>query len=327
MIKQVLYYRVYCETESAYTYTWNSTTPTACPNDNTHTISTSTITVLDKIDQATFELKEESPVGEPTSGRYRCDGLEITVPANTVKPEDYSWPYPISVLTLRFNTDEAHRGDYVEGYVLITSQISNLTSALASGNNVLPVNSDDISNFEVGMEMVMSDYLHTQSLGKITSIDNVNYTITVQTQTVYNFEKNSRVSRYVPIGINTVTVNAGDTSITCNSTVPQVVFKGLYMCIADANNKEFLGEIISVDAITGVIETSIPPVNTYAPGSYIYMQIKVVKNYKLTAPMMHAVGDGKIGGSYIPANYVMRTVYTNNGNTEKNFAWYVELLY
>lgn len=47
--KKVFYYRIYCNTESNYVYTWKETTPTACPNNNGHSINTETISILETV--------------------------------------------------------------------------------------------------------------------------------------------------------------------------------------------------------------------------------------------------------------------------------------
>lgn len=52
MSKKVLYYRIYCNTESAYTYVWKESTPSVCPNNNTHSINTETISVIDNVHSA-----------------------------------------------------------------------------------------------------------------------------------------------------------------------------------------------------------------------------------------------------------------------------------
>lgn len=49
MAKKVFKYRVYCETESVYTYTWGDSTPTTCPNNNGHTITTDTVSIVDRV--------------------------------------------------------------------------------------------------------------------------------------------------------------------------------------------------------------------------------------------------------------------------------------
>ena len=42
-------YRIYCNTENQYTYTWNTIKPSVCPNNNTHSIDTDTICIVDTI--------------------------------------------------------------------------------------------------------------------------------------------------------------------------------------------------------------------------------------------------------------------------------------
>ena len=41
-------YRIYCETESTYAYIWAETEPTVCPNNNTHTIDSGSITIIEQ---------------------------------------------------------------------------------------------------------------------------------------------------------------------------------------------------------------------------------------------------------------------------------------
>lgn len=42
-------YKVYCNTESAWTYVWSETEPTVCPNNNGHSIDISKTTIIDRI--------------------------------------------------------------------------------------------------------------------------------------------------------------------------------------------------------------------------------------------------------------------------------------
>ena len=49
-------YRLYCNTESAYVYTWNTVLPTVCPNNNAHSIDSTTITVIDSASNSNVNL-------------------------------------------------------------------------------------------------------------------------------------------------------------------------------------------------------------------------------------------------------------------------------
>lgn len=42
-------YRVFCSTEQIYFYTWSENPPSACINNNTHTIDSESITIIDKV--------------------------------------------------------------------------------------------------------------------------------------------------------------------------------------------------------------------------------------------------------------------------------------
>ena len=54
----VYQYRIYCDTEADYVYTWAETEPTVCPNDSGHTIDTDSITIVDTVANDLVELKD-----------------------------------------------------------------------------------------------------------------------------------------------------------------------------------------------------------------------------------------------------------------------------
>lgn len=68
MTKKILYYRIYCNTETSYVYTWKETTPTVCPNNNAHSINTNTISVLDVVNSATGTFDNKGKLSVNTGG-------------------------------------------------------------------------------------------------------------------------------------------------------------------------------------------------------------------------------------------------------------------
>ena len=50
-------YRIYCETEQTYVYTWAETEPTTCPNNPAHTINTDTIVIVDEADNEPHKVR------------------------------------------------------------------------------------------------------------------------------------------------------------------------------------------------------------------------------------------------------------------------------
>lgn len=56
MSRTVNRYRYYCTTESNYVYKWDEVAPTTCVNNTAHTIDTSSITIIDKVQQNGVEV-------------------------------------------------------------------------------------------------------------------------------------------------------------------------------------------------------------------------------------------------------------------------------
>lgn len=67
-------YRYYCTTEGTFVYKWDTNIPTTCPNNNTHTIDTDSITIVDTVKSNQVEVDnlsktafEELRIAEKTS--------------------------------------------------------------------------------------------------------------------------------------------------------------------------------------------------------------------------------------------------------------------
>lgn len=326
----VVKWRIYCNTDSKWVegYIQEGTNPSVCFENNTHDINVNSYQILETISETVVDIKEEyTPIGQdPTSSRFRSDGFEISIPADTTIIKDFSWPYPIVALILRFVTETIHKGDYINCYGKPTTYIGNLSSDITSNTNILPVRTT--TGFSLGMSIVITDSVNTESLGKITNINSGNSTITVQNNTANGYYKNSYISYYNPVGYVTSSVSSGDYEITCSSTVIQNVTKGMILYIQDSTHREKLGEIFQIDTNTNKITIQDPPEYSYITGSYLFVQLHMIKNYKIGAASEHVIGAGKIGGSYVTKFHVISLEYTNKNLTEqKDFNWYTEVLY
>lgn len=88
-----------------------------------------------------------------------------------------------------------------------------------------------------------------------------------------------------------------------------------------------LGDVIDIDYSTGKVTVENNLTNTFSAGAYVQMSVCVMRNYIISEPGDHSIGDSKIGASYIPKGQLVRLVYTNNSNTDKLFVWSTEMLY
>lgn len=327
MPKKLFKYRVYCSTENTYAFYWGESPPIACPNNNSHTIDTNTITIVDKIKQDQVEIVEEVPDSTPTEGRFRCTGLEMTANANAVTNKDFAWLYPINAMTIRFYTDTSHIGDYLNVFVIPTVPLGNTTNDTTSGNSTISVNASVIGAAQVGNMLCILDNNNTQYLGKVTSKDTAGSTITTEYATSAYFHKNASITRVIPVGINTLAVTAGDFVIKVSSTFLAKAKVGIVVDISDGTNTDSLGEILAIDKVNSTITVQNSADHSFNIGSFLYMSVHVVKNYKISQAHKFEIGESKIGGSYISPCFLVRASYTNNSNENKDFNWFVEYLY
>lgn len=125
------------------------------------------------------------------------------------------------------------------------------------------------------------------------------------------------------IGVTVSNLNPGESNIYVSTTVLNYLAPGFQCLIGNEN----MGEVLRVNTDTNMITTQYPINNTYVYPSYVKMNIIITKNVNFIIPMVHTVGAGKIGASYLPANTVFKAVYTNNSSNQKDFVVHIEYLY
>jgi len=116
------------------------------------------------------------------------------------------------------------------------------------------------------------------------------------------------------VGALTAGVTAGDTVLAVSSTVTDNVFKGpCLISLFDGSQTEDLGRVKAIDKVNGTItiENAASQAFAAATPTYVRMTAVVVRNYEIGQPWEYIIGDSKIGGSYTPEGYIVRTIYTN----------------
>ena len=67
-------YRIWCKTEDKYVYVWDTETPTQCPNDSTHIIFTSTVTIVSENVRDPSKDIHVNISGKDTTFKYATTG-------------------------------------------------------------------------------------------------------------------------------------------------------------------------------------------------------------------------------------------------------------
>jgi len=97
--------------------------------------------------------------------------------------------------------------------------------------------------------------------------------------------------------------------------------------ITDGIISNYLGDVIDIDYTTCKVTVKNNITDTFTAGKFVQMTVQIMKNYIISEPGDHCIGDSKIGASYIPKNQIIRVEYTNNSSEPKRFVWNTEMLY
>jgi hypothetical protein len=274
-----------------------------------------------------LQIKEETPSGPPTNGRFRIHGFEINAISNQSTIKDFSWKYPISALNIKFMTTIQNIGDILNAFIIPCINIAKLETAQSIGDTVLNISSTTIQNISVGYFVMIMDGTNTQDLGLVIAKNTESNQITVQSPLLTNFKDNANLIWKVPVGSSTSSISSGQHNISFGSNVISKISPGMCASIFNGSSLHNLGEITEIDIGTGIIEIENTPLVTFNSGSYLFVSVNNVKNMKLNKDDKYEIGGSKIGGSYLNAFYVVRLVYTNTKNEDVNFCWQTEYLY
>lgn len=120
------------------------------------------------------------------------------------------------------------------------------------------------------------------------------------------------------VGIFTTDTLIGNNILTVSNTAINVLMIGYHVSTIIEGNSIDLGTIININKNTNQITLSQNLAQDITNGLPILMTIKVIENYEIGPAGAYVIGEGKIGGFSIPANTLIRVVYTNLTAVEKS---------
>ena len=233
MATEVNQYRVWCNDEAAYVYTWDSVEPTVCPNNNTHIINTSLTTIVNTV--ATNRVIAE----ENSDGYFETEHITINIPSGTpgdLFEHDVTWPMDVLLWRTLITPTSDMIGDTISVVASPETTVGVLTAPVTGGDTVFNVNSTVTDNMWRGFLVNLSDGVNKDFLGRCINVDSVAGTITVSTAAVNNFAAGSAVQ----IGVFTLKdIYVADTStidIGLKGAKGKTVTAGMIMRVRYTNN-------------------------------------------------------------------------------------------
>ena len=190
MTTEVNHYRVYCTTESAYVYKWDSIEPTVCPNNNTHTIDAALTTIVESIATNTVKAEENS------EGDFETSHIIVNIPTGTpgdVTTYDVSWPMDIMLWKTELSITSDMIGDEITVVAAPETTIGVITVLANAGVTTISVNSTVTANIYRGLLVVLDDGVNKNVVGRCTAVDKINGTISFQTPTTNSYSPGTPV--------------------------------------------------------------------------------------------------------------------------------------
>ena len=124
-------------------------------------------------------------------------------------------------------------------------------------------------------------------------------------------------------------ISIGATQSIVSDTVIDNIYVGYNLSLTDGTNVDDCGRVISIDKVNKIITWETATINAYSASTptFVRMTVYVVDNYSIGPPQKYTIGSSKIGGSYVPANQIVRIRITNNDILSKKLYAEIEYLY
>lgn len=229
------------------------------------------------------KIEEEST---KTGGNFASETTKITASPGQTGVKDMFWPHPISALSMRYVTTDTQEGDTINLKIAPDLAIGGLTADIPSGS--LP------------SAWVLKNYIVGEAV-TYPCVVNGNRVLTCIKNTVNNEAPANR--EYWRPGFK----------IRVSSTVIAITQLGYYLTLADGTNTDDLGRVLHKTVDSVFVEKA--PMNEYLASTptVVKQTIWLLNGYEFGPGWSYLIGDSKIGGSYVPADTLVRLEYTNNG--------------
>lgn len=192
-------YLVPCLTESLGVVSgFVNTVPTACPNNNTHTIDPSGIRVITSMDSKTVVIKQTS--NAVIGDNYRAEAYTMVAAPSTTTTMDISYPYNTTIFLATYLGTPDNIGDSLSVIAAPDNPIGLLAADISSGVTTLTVWPLGLVP-NVGWLLSITDGVNTDDLGHIISINPTNGVIVFETATVNGYLTGSTVRISVQLSL------------------------------------------------------------------------------------------------------------------------------
>lgn len=240
------------------------------------------------------KISEESVM---TGGNFAAKTVKVTAASGQTEHTDSWWPFPISALSMKYNSKTNNEGDLISMILCPDKNIGGLTEDITS----LPT-AWTSQNYTAGDSVTFTDPVFGTNV----------YTCVVDTTSNQDPTNKS----FWTLGFK----------IKVTSSVLGYTLNGYYLTLDNGTTTDNLGRVISVGSDFVLVENS-PSVTYLSSNTIIKQNVYILKDFELGNSWCIDVGESKIGGSYLPSQIIVRLEYTNNYTSTQSILGVLEYLY
>ena len=190
MTESVTNYRIYCLTEGDWVYGWGTEQPTACYNNDTHSVNPASVQDMETISHSIVSVREEKV---PTGGNIAMKSFTFDVlgPTGAITYYESVFPFPISMLSTQIHPRPENIGDSfysdVGNHTTIGALMEPLGVGVTGGVTGFAVSSTVVQYLNLGYYVTLTDGVNTSELGRCIMIDKTNSKISTEFPTTHSF--------------------------------------------------------------------------------------------------------------------------------------------
>lgn len=153
-----------------------------------------------------------------------------------------SWPIPVTVLTMSFNSTPSNTGDSLNLIIAKNTPIGVAPTGATATITIFDVSSTVLIYIKIGYDVSLTDGSGTENLGRVISIDQINSTITVETPPSRNFAPNSVIKMSIYAARNFIFESSGRQTLGYDKITGTFVPANTLVTIEYINNEVFTKE-------------------------------------------------------------------------------------
>jgi hypothetical protein len=206
MSTAINHYKIYCNTEAKYVDGWGASTPTVCYNNNTHSVNTNSIQLLEIISTNQVKIKEDSVIIPRNVWIKHVEFSNIE--SNSSQDRYFTFDIVTSMYSFTLSTDDTNKGDEFTIAVNPDTTLGLITQNITAGDTTLYAPPGLLAYGWNGFELKVTDGTNTDSLGRILSINQTTGVVTFSIPAVHSFSSSNTLVKMTYYTMNSLKFGA-----------------------------------------------------------------------------------------------------------------------